>query len=105
MQGSKLEPRLPSRSSRTQSPGDTVVDAGDGGARPGRYEYAIEEYQDVSSDYFEYMQPCAVEFVVDQMTECYVKLADWAGLVQWRKSLKEYRMQFASGRLQRYFQA
>ena len=70
----------------------------------GRYEYAIGEYAKImSSDYFQYMQPCAVEFVVDQMTECYVKLADWAGLAQWLESLKEYRMQFASGHLQHSF--
>ena len=71
----------------------------------GRCELAIIEYTKVlSSDYVQYMQPAAVEFLVDQTTECYTNLGDWVGLTAWIESLKQFRMKFASGHLQNSFQ-
>jgi hypothetical protein len=71
----------------------------------GRYELAIADYTKVlTSDYVQYMQPAAVEFLVDQTTECYTRLGDWPGLTAWLESLKQYRMRFASGHLQNAFQ-
>eukprot|EP01047_Picozoa_sp_COSAG01_P040446 COSAG01_NODE_3405_length_6131_cov_7.388926_1_plen_1714_part_10 len=70
----------------------------------GRYEQAIVEYlAGLVPENLQHMQPCSVQFLVDQLTECYVTVGDWCGLSKWLKTLKSYRMQYASSDLQRSF--
>ena len=71
----------------------------------GQYENAIRDYDKfLSANDIKHLSVSTVGFVVNQMTECYVSLGDWAGLDGWLSALKQYRMQFASTHLQASFE-
>ncbi|KAL6068818.1 Serine/threonine-protein kinase smg1 [Balamuthia mandrillaris] len=65
----------------------------------GHYEAAIDNYKRVlsgSEEPLPNLQMNSVAFVVDQTTECFVKLADWEGLIRWLHSLKSLRDNYAN---------
>jgi hypothetical protein len=58
----------------------------------GRYESAVQDYTGfLASGDLKYLSANTVEFVVNQLTECYVSLGDWQGLEAWLGTLKQVR--------------
>ncbi len=47
------------------------------------------------------IEPSSVSFMVSQLTQCYIQLADWTSLEQWLLKLKEFQNKFAQPTLQR----
>lgn len=70
----------------------------------GSHERAVVEYKKVlNSRDVEKLEPTSVEFLINQVTECLIKLGDAKGIEEWLEELKEFQEKHSQSPLKNSF--